>query len=143
MVEAPVLTPLEASALEMLLAGDDPILAALREQLRSARVRERTRTGVGVFTHFEVGGGAGGVLGPDESLHIADVVARLPAELDTIMFHLAVRSGKLDYLEAATVGDAWPERTIDQAQLMYFDRGHPKGTPTRDLDQARLQWRTR
>jgi len=71
---------------------------------------------------------------------ISDVVALLPNEADTLIFSIAIRSGRLDYFEAVTVSDVWPASSLSSAQLMYFDKMHPKGRKDRDLFIAREQW---
>src|SRR5215470_8850357 len=48
------LNTLEQAVLDKLLAGNNPILAVLREQAMRARVAQRELTGVGFFVTFEV-----------------------------------------------------------------------------------------
>jgi hypothetical protein len=57
------LRPFEIRVLDMLLAGDHPVLAVLREQLASCWVVDRYWTGVGFFTTLRVTDDA--PLGPD------------------------------------------------------------------------------
>ena len=45
---------IEALVMSMLVAGENPVLSVLREQLRVAGVRSRKMTGVGFFTDFSV-----------------------------------------------------------------------------------------
>ncbi len=47
---------LEAELLKLLLEGDLPVLAILRDQVARARVVRREFSGVGFFTSFEVQG---------------------------------------------------------------------------------------
>lgn len=134
------LTSIEKKALQLLLAGDDSVLAKLRTQLAVARIKSREYTGVGYVTYFWFDSPLEPLLEETDSVDISDVVARLPSEMDTLMFHLSVRKGHLDYFEVSTVGDEWPAEQIDNAELMYFDRVHAKGRPDRDLVLAREQW---
>jgi hypothetical protein len=48
------LNELEAAAMNLLLAGDIPLLQILRTQLEASTVTNREYTGVGFFTHFQV-----------------------------------------------------------------------------------------
>lgn len=48
------LTPLEDAVLERLLAGEHPVLALLRGQLKEAEVVSRDLTGAGFFTSLRV-----------------------------------------------------------------------------------------
>ena len=44
----------EKKALDALLAGNHPVLEALRTQINLLSVSEREFTGVGFFTHFKI-----------------------------------------------------------------------------------------
>ena len=136
----PTLTPLEATALEMLLDGDDPVLETLRKQCGLAAIEHREFTGAGYVTRFQLRCAASDLPRADGSFDISDVVAVLPGDADFLMFHIAVRNGCLDYFEAVTVGEEWPKENLDRAHLMYFDKKHPKGRAHRDLSIAREQW---
>lgn len=126
------LTQLERRVMEMLLAGDHPVLETLRRQFESAKVAKREYTGHGFFTHFEVP---------------ADV-PRLPNnrsfELDDLYgasrdsqwpwpefgFILFVRNGAIDFLEGYTYYDTFPEPgSVDYDQITL---GYDKQRAERD-----------
>jgi hypothetical protein len=140
LAEDPTLTPIEATALEMLLKGDDPVLAKLRDQCALMAVMHREFTRAGYVTRFKVRDSDSDPPQLEGSFDISDVVAVLPGDTDILMFHLAVRDGRLDYLEAVTDGEDWPTEGLDRARLMYFDKAHPKGRMDRNLVVARQQW---
>jgi len=48
------LTSIQKQVLEMLLNGDDEVLAILREQAKHGRVTSNKETGVGFYTTFVV-----------------------------------------------------------------------------------------
>ena len=54
MHEADALHRLEVAVLDLFVAGDEPALATLREQLAESHVARRERTEVGFFTFLEV-----------------------------------------------------------------------------------------
>ena len=62
--------------MEMLLAGDDPILEVLREQFRVADVTKRELTGVGFFVTFSVPPGVP-FLEWSKLSHLGDVKAEM------------------------------------------------------------------
>ena len=52
------------------LAGDDPVLSVLRDQLQVSHVRERTMTGVGFFLDFDLDSAAPILDGEPQSLPV-------------------------------------------------------------------------
>lgn len=128
--------------LARLLAGDDPVLATLREQSLVASVARRERTEVGFFELFRVPPSAPCLDGcPDFVLD--DVAAELEGLGGSARFLLSVRDGVLDFLEGSMLGFRWP----DDARLrrVYYLRGLPGAnvvveSATRDLDELRRRW---
>lgn len=128
--------------LERLLSGDDPVLAALREQSRVAVVSRRDRTEVGFFELFRVPPSAPRL---DEvpDFVLDDVAGELEEVGGTARFLLSVRDGALDFLEGSLLGLRWP----DDARLRraYYLRGLPGAnvvveSAIRDLDELRRRW---
>jgi hypothetical protein len=110
---------LEMEVMRMLLAGDHPVLAVLRQQLEVATVREREFTGVGFFTYFDVPDSAPRV--PDvDWLAIGDVYAELEGLQHTAGFVLFLGQGVIDTLECFGVEETFPENpTIRRAFYMH------------------------
>lgn len=132
------LTPLEAQALEWLLRGEEPVLAALRKQLSAARILSRSMTGYGFYLDFEVPPDAGGLLNGSlikGSFNLGDVVARVDSLERDVGFVLFVTHGKLDVLEGHTYDEKWPAH-ITKFEFRYLG-GVGEG---RDLQRLRRQW---
>jgi hypothetical protein len=128
------LTQFERLILQCLLAGDDPVLSALRTQLAASRVSAREFSGTGVFVHFEVLRNMPAVDPP--ALVIGDLHFQLrdvEMPCDAILF---VRSGRLDMLECFTYGDHWPKQPI-VVTLNYT--GGPAVAPDRVADLAQTR----
>jgi len=120
------LTHLEQSVLRMLLAGQHPVLSALREQLQTLRVRGRKVSGVAFATRLEVGPRARPAPLLSRSLVLDDVHADIPGLAHGAGFALFVEDGLLRRLEGATYrGEEWP-RDLGDFTLHYDE-------PERDL----------
>lgn len=96
------------AALEFLLAGDNPILDILREQVRSA-FQTTQFTGAGFIIDFHV---------PEEfarlpgnvTFQFGDVVARTVDEKQTLGFVLFIEHGVVRMWEGYTFGEElWPD----------------------------------
>jgi hypothetical protein len=87
---------LEHTLIEALLAGDDPMLEALRKQFAAASVSQRDFTGVGFFSHFKVAK----ILSPvtPANFDISDVFIEFENAESGAMAVLAVRNGMIDHL---------------------------------------------
>jgi hypothetical protein len=122
----------ESALIQALLAGDDSILACLREQLDVATLVERDLTGSGFFLKFAV---------PTTALPAdpANVV------IDDVLFELeglehgggAIahdHGGYLNLIEAYLNAETWP--TTPVLRRVYYDTGD-----TRNLDLLRKVWR--
>jgi len=110
---------LEQAVLDKLLAGDHPVLVALREQATSARLARREYTGVGFHCHFDVGEGAPTV---KKDFHIGDVRAEMEGVAHGIGFVLIIRDGRLSMLEGYTYDEPWPSE-IRGFTLRYAEAG--------------------
>ena len=136
------LNSLERGVLTLLLAGDEPVLAALRAQLAVATVTSRKYTGVGFYTHFSV---------PDNvsrtsplSFVINDVFGTFENEIVT-GFPLFVRNGTVTCLEGFVFNaEAWPSE--DWRIEPYYMHHDPPSSATlrryaeRDMEQLRASW---
>ncbi len=99
---------LENRVLEKLLAGNHPILEALRLQIEGGSVRSREFTGVGFFTKLSPSHGARRAPTQRDRLHIGGVYADIPGLRNGAGFILFVTNGYLDLLEGFCYDEAWP-----------------------------------
>lgn len=113
------LTELERGVMELLLAGDDPILKVLREQYRHAEVVSRDETGAGFYVHFSVASQATR-LDPGKSLHFGDVKAEIEGLQYGAGFVLHVRHGAIDCLEGYSYDERWPVN-VARFRLAYIE----------------------
>jgi hypothetical protein len=103
------LRPLEREAIDLLLAGDLPVLQQLRDQFRHVVAVRRQHTGVGFYTHFVFDSEVALVPGAP-SFVIGDVAVYFEEARHGGILVLFVTSGKIDFLEGTTFGgDRWPE----------------------------------
>jgi hypothetical protein len=116
------LEPLEVAVLEWLLAGDHPVLVALRAQLARATVTQRELSGAGFFTHFVVANDAIPVA--VRTLRFGDVWAKVAGLRYGADFVLFVDDGRLTMLEGVSFGEPWPE-TITEFAVTYVDPARP------------------
>jgi hypothetical protein len=116
---------LEHRVLKMLLAGDDPVLKALRLQLESAEVSDRKFTGAGFFMEFHVPV-AVPLLPGKQSFVMGDVIGQVSGQ--GCGFLLFVKNRALDFLESHVwgIGD-WPESI--QIESLRYTRHSPPGDP--------------
>lgn len=105
------LDQLEQKVLQLLLAGDDPILVTLRSQLELAKRRPREVTGVGFFTHFDVPKEAPRLPG-NPKIRFGDVIAEIDGLQNGAGFLLFIDNGVLSMLEAYTYDEPWPLKFV-------------------------------
>jgi hypothetical protein len=117
-----VLEPLEAAVLDRLLAGEHPVLTALRGQLAGATVKSRELTGVGFFTKFALAVDAAPA--PVRTLRFGDVQAAVTGLEHGAGFVLFVNDGLLRMLEGYSYGEPWPEQ-IEEFSVSYIEPGRP------------------
>jgi len=113
------LNALEQRVMEMLLAGDDPVLRILRQQFHSANVVARELSGVGFFTKFSVPPAIQRVKERKLS-HLGDVKAEIEGLEYGADFVLHIRNGAIDCLEGSTCEGAWPE-SVQNFHISYID----------------------
>lgn len=134
----------EAAIMELLLAGDDPVLDALRAQYEASSVKKRMFSGVGLMANFDVPMDLPTADGKS-LFFLSDGCADINGSKAIAGFQVQVKSGRIKTLEAYTYSDPWP------AQIFSFDvfYRYPASTPgdtadrapkTRLLDQVRKQW---
>jgi hypothetical protein len=97
----------ETRLLDACLAGDDPILAALRAQATAATVARREHTGDGVRTYFEVPVDCPAVA--PEAIHFSDVDLDVAGVKDGASVSLWIIRGRLAFLEVVAYEGAWPD----------------------------------
>jgi len=103
------LTELERAVLEMLLAGDHPILECLRKQLSLVQVTRREWTGVGFFTDLVIPESAEPAKMLPGRATIGDVLAEIAGLDHGAGFVLFIEDGKLDFLEGYSYEEPWSE----------------------------------
>jgi hypothetical protein len=123
------LEPLEAAVLNKLLAGDHPVMAALRGQLAGLAVKRRERTGAGFFTEFSVAKTT--TPAPSGKLRVGDIHASIGGLQHGAGFLLYVDGGLLSMLEGYSYEEPWPEE-IREFSVNYLD-------PDRKLTLANLR----
>lgn len=122
---------LERSAMNLLLAGDDPMLAALRRQYREVVSRTYQYTGVGMYIHFSTSDSKI-ASSNSSSFCFGDIEAEISPPTQRIGFLLWVKNGALSNLEIYTYSEPWPDR-IEDFQVFYIDG-------SRDLASLQESW---
>jgi hypothetical protein len=107
---------LEQAVLDKLLAGDHPVLVALRAQAQRARVTRRENTGEGFFCDFHVPSDV--PQATERDFRLGDVNANLDGLQHGAGFVLFVRNGRLATLEGYTYEESWPQE-IRNLKLTY------------------------
>lgn len=110
--------------LDMLLAGDEPVLALLREQRKAIQSCSISQTGRGFFANF--------------SLYKETTIPTVPANFEItdvegdsdslqygVGFLLFVRDGYLAFLEAHTYGEDF-DRACNVRELYYIPKGQAR-----------------
>lgn len=106
-----MLEPLEAAALDVLLAGDDPVRAALRQQRSVATIASREYTGVEFFVDFDVPDSA--PLAPTRDCVLGNCEARIAGLQHGAGLMLFIKAGQMSMLEACTYDEPWPDDVSD------------------------------
>jgi hypothetical protein len=102
------LTTLEKQVLEMLLHGQDEVLAILRQQAKDLEVSSREMTGAGFYTEFLVLPNVQRVPG-SPTFKLGDVNGRAENVSHGLGFLLYVKDGALSMLEGYTYDEPWPD----------------------------------
>jgi len=129
--------PIESEALNLLLAGELPILQQLRAQIERVVGVERTFTKVGFYVRFELPEDTAVIPGMP-SFAISDVSGRVEGTTHGVCFVLFIKSGRLHFLEGATFGGAeWPTK-IEEFSLGY-DHGERDWAEVEKMIQTKVQ----
>ncbi|HUR79950.1 MAG TPA: hypothetical protein VM733_04250 [Thermoanaerobaculia bacterium] len=96
----------EKAVMAALLAGDDPILAALRAQYAAATVRDREMTSTGFITRFDVPNTAPPI--ERKLLHLDDLQVALAGAKSPADTSVHVHNGRLKSLECFLYEGAFP-----------------------------------
>jgi hypothetical protein len=127
----------ERQVMSALLAGDDPLLAALRGQYAAATVRDREKTASGFVTRFEVPAS----IAPIERklLHLDDLQVQLAGATTPADTSVHVHNGRLRSLECFVYDGAFPESPEIAAAWYYGTEKFPGITPellaARDVEE--------
>jgi hypothetical protein len=100
------LTQFEQQVIDAFLAGADPRLDVLREQMATCVVTGREHTGVGSFTHLHVASQVPRLI--PSSITLDDVHVEVEGLKHNATALLFVRDGIVVMLEFATGIEAWP-----------------------------------
>jgi hypothetical protein len=117
----------ERQVMAALLAGDDPLLEALRRQYAVATVRDREKTATGFVTRFEVPAGAAPI--ERKLLHLDDLQVQLEGAATPADTSVHVHNGRLRSLECFVYDGAFPASPVITAAWYYGTEKFPGITP--------------
>lgn len=130
---------LEKDLMKFLLAGDDPVLATLREQYAVSVITDRTFTGVGSFTDFAIPEGTTPV--KPANIEISDVFLELQGVEFGFLVILFVRDGYMSSLEIVHVStNLLPEEPVVERISYATNKGDSN---VRDMEALRHVWSRR
>ncbi len=113
----------ERQVMAALLAGDDPLLEALREQYAAATVRDRDVTATGFVTRFDVPASAPAV--DRKLLHLDDLQVQLAGASTPADTSVHVHNGRLKSLECFVYDGTFPESPEIQSAWYYGTEKYP------------------
>lgn len=105
-----------------LLAGDDPLLATLREQYAAATVRDRELNANGFITRFEIPASA--PLIDRKLLHLDDLQVEVEGANTPVDTAVNVHNGRLRSLECSVYEGAFPESPRIKSAWYYGTKKH-------------------
>ncbi|MFL6246203.1 MAG: hypothetical protein ACJ74H_09280 [Thermoanaerobaculia bacterium] len=127
----------ERQVMSALLAGDDPLLAKLREQYAAATVRDREKKTSGFVTRFEVPASVAPI--ERKLLHLDDLQVQLAGAATPADTSVHVHNGRLRSLECFVYDGAFPEMPEIAAAWYYGTGKFPGITPellaARDVEE--------
>ena len=112
----------ETAVMRGLLAGDDPLLATLREQYAAATVRDREVTNGGFVTRFEVPASVAAI--ERKLLHLDDLQVEVEGANTPVDTALNVHNGRLRSLECSVYDGAFPEAPVIRSAWYYGTKKH-------------------
>lgn len=131
------LEELEQQVMAGLLAGDDPLLDALRKQYAAATVRGRETTPTGFVTRYEVPAGVPPIA--RKLLHLDDLQIELEGATTPAETSVHVHNGRLRSLECFVYEGAFPAEPVIKSAWYYGTARHDGITPElmaeRDLEE--------
>ena len=107
----------EVQVMTALLAGDHPILEALRQQYAAATVRGREKTATGFITHFDVPRSNPPI--ERKLLHLDDLQLQLAGAATPADASVHVHNGRLRSLECFIYDGAFPESPVIESAWYY------------------------
>ncbi len=107
----------EVQVMTALLAGDDPLLEALRQQYAGSTVSGREKTATGFITRFDVPQGVPPV--ERKLLHLDDLQLQLAGTATPADASVHVHNGRLRSLECFVYDGAFPESPVIEAAWYY------------------------
>lgn len=127
----------ERQVMAGLLAGDDPLLAALRQQYAAASVRGREMTATGFVTRFDIPTDVPAI--ERKLMHLDDLQVELEGTKTPADTSVHVHNGRLRSLECFVYDGTFPEEPRIRAAWYYGTEKHPGITPElmaeRDLEE--------
>ncbi|HYH10515.1 MAG TPA: hypothetical protein VEK11_25950 [Thermoanaerobaculia bacterium] len=117
----------ETQIMAALLAGEEPILKALRVQYAAATVRDRERTATGFVTRFEVPPSAPPI--ERKLLHLDDLQVELEGVSTPVDASVHVFKGKLQSLECFVYDGTFPDAPSIQSAWYYGTKKFAGITP--------------
>lgn len=127
------LEELEQQVMAGLLAGEHPLLDALRQQYDAASVRGRELTAAGFVTRFDVPAEVPAIA--RKLLHLDDLQIELEGATTPVETSVHVHNGRLRSLECFVYEGAFPEEPVIQS-AWYYGTGRYAGI-TPELMAAR------
>lgn len=128
----------EREVMTALLAGDDPLLDALRAQYASAAVKSREVSATGFITRFEVPASAKPI--ERKLLHLDDLQVELEGVATPVDTAVNVHNGRLRSLECFVYDGTFPTEPKIAAAWYYGTERFPGVTPQllaeRDVEEA-------
>jgi hypothetical protein len=127
----------ERQVMTALLAGDDPILATLREQYAAATVRDRETSATGFVTRFDIPANVSPI--ERKLLHLDDLQVQLADATTPAEVSVHVHNGRLRSLECFVYDGPFPKSPEIAAAWYYGSGKFPGITPellaARDLEE--------
>jgi len=134
----PHMRPLRAHerlALDMLLAGEEHALVALRAQAQEVAVRSRTYSSFGEYVDLTAP--ANSQTASPSELILSDIELNVSGVSHAVTVMLYVKSGRLDFIEFSTIEGDWPEQPL--VTSAHYLRAVPTGPQSFGLEPVQLR----
>ena len=113
----------ESQIMTGLLAGNDPLLEALRAQYAKATVTDRELTRRGFVSHFDVPESAPAI--DRELLHLDDLQVEVEGASSPVDNVLTIENGRLRSLECSVYEGEFPEAPVIKSAWYYGTERFP------------------